>query len=212
MKKLKNSLIKHTDKSRLYQIPVPIIGLTGGISTGKSTVADLFRKKGIPVIDADKNVKNIYQMPETITFIKNKFPEVVHNHIIDFKKLREIVFSNTDAKILIEEFIYAHLPNEFKQAFYLFDNPPFIVYDVPLLFEKQLHLLVDVTICVYSSRKQQIERLIKRDQIDRSLAEKILANQQDIEVKKKLADFVILNTEKAEDLEINFNDFFLKLF
>lgn len=207
MKKLKNSLIKHTDATRLYQIPVPIIGLTGGIGTGKSTVSDFFRKKGIPVIDADKNVKNIYQLPATQVFIHKNFPTAFHEGRIDFKKLREIVFQNEDAKKLLEDYIYALMPNEFKQAFYQYNNPQFVVYDVPLLFEKNLHLLVDLSVCVYAPKNLQIERLIKRDNIDRELAEKMLANQMDIEEKKQLSDFVINNTGDINDLESEFEKF-----
>ncbi len=207
MKKLKDSLIKQTEDTRLYQIPVPIIGLTGGIGTGKSTVADLFRKKGIPVIDADKLVKNIYLKPETHTFIKKNFPEAYHDEKIDFRKIREIVFANQDSKELLENFIYSHMPFEFKQAFWEFNKPSFIVYDVPLLFEKKLHQLIDLSVCVYAPREVQIERLMSRDQIDRVLSENILANQIDIEEKKRLADFVIENISDLNKLETEFESF-----
>ncbi|MGZ3790070.1 MAG: dephospho-CoA kinase [Bacteriovorax sp.] len=204
MRKLKDSLVKHSPETRLYQIPVPIIGLTGGIGTGKSTVAELFRKKNIPVIDADKLVKNIYQMPETFAFIKKNFPQAIEEGKILFKKIREIVFINEDAKKLLENYIYSHMPNEFTGAFYQFSDPPFIVYDVPLLFEKKLHLLIDLSVCVYAPREMQIERLMTRDQTTRDLAENILSNQIDIEEKKRLADFVVNNTGSLQELEIEF--------
>ncbi len=205
MKKLKNNLVKLTQDSRLYQIPVPIIGLTGGIGTGKSTVADLFRKSGIPVIDADKNVKSIYQKPKTIQFIKENFPTAINEGVINFKKIREIVFINSDAKDLLEKYIYAQLPEEFKKAFLEFNEPTFVVYDVPLLFEKQLHLLVDLSICVYAPRETQITRLMARDHSTRELAESILDNQIDIEEKKKLADLVLTNTQDKSDLALQFD-------
>lgn len=200
MKKLKNKFIKQTEETRLYQIPVPIIGLTGGIGTGKSTVANLFKKEGIPVIDADQLVKNIYQRNETKKFIKSHFPGAIDQEQIQFKKLREIVFHNEEAKKLVEDYIYALMPDEFKRAYYQFNNPSFIVYDVPLLFEKQLHLLTDLSICIYSPKETQIERVLKRDQISRELAESILAKQFDIEEKRKIADFHIDNTGSIEDL------------
>src|SRR4051812_34511938 len=120
MRNLKNNLVKLTPDKRLYQIPCPIIGLTGGIGTGKSTVAELFRAENIPVIDADRLVKNIYQETETKEYIQRHFPAAVVNSEIDFKKLREIVFVNPDAKKLVEEFIYARMPLEFKKAFETF--------------------------------------------------------------------------------------------
>jgi dephospho-CoA kinase len=205
MRKLKSSLVKHVPENRLYQIPVPIIGLTGGIGTGKSTVAELFRKQNIPVIDADKLVKNIYQLPETFPFIKQNFPAAIEDGKIVFRKLREIVFINVDAKELLENYIYSHMPNEFKKAYAAFSNPEFIVYDVPLLFEKKLHLLIDLSICVYAPREVQIARLMARDNSPRDLAESILSHQIDIEEKKKLSDRIIENNGDLVALENNFN-------
>lgn len=206
-KKLKNNLVKLSAEKRLYQIPVPIIGLTGGIGTGKSTVATLLRKHGFAVIDADQNVKLVYQKPETLLFIKKNFPTAVLSDQIDFKKLREIVFINPDAKQLIEDYIYQHLPAVFLEAYKMFNNPSVIIYDVPLLFEKQLHLLVDASVCVYAPRETQIKRLMSRDHSTRELAEKILSNQLDIEEKKKLSDFIIENTGDIHLLEKNVEEF-----
>lgn len=201
MKKLKANWIKKTPLNRLYHIPVPIIGLTGGIATGKSTLANFFRKNDIPVIDADRLVKNIYQLPETKAFIKDNFPTTIIDDEIIFKKLREIAFQDETAKKLLEDFIYAHLPNEFKKAFVSFDDPKFVVYDVPLLFEKKLNEFIDFSICVYAPKNIQIERLIARDHSTIDLAEKIINQQMDIEVKKNLCDFVINNIGSPEELD-----------
>lgn len=207
MRKLKNNLVKLTAENRLYQIPVPIIGLTGGIGTGKSTAADMLRKNGLAVIDADANVKAVYKKPETLVFIKSHFPSAVINDQIDFKKLREIVFINPDAKLLVEDYIYARLPQAFLDAYTLLNKPSLIIYDVPLLFEKKLHLLVDVSVCVYAPRETQIERLMARDQSPRELAEKILSSQLDIEEKRKLSDFTIENTGDLHLLGKNIQEF-----
>lgn len=207
MRKLKSNLVKLTAEKRLYQIPVPIIGLTGGIGTGKSTVASLLKKHGLPIIDADQNVKTVYQKPETLVFIKKHFPSAIVDNQIDFKKLREIVFVNQESKQTVEDYIYMHLPSTFKEAYARFNNPPFIIYDVPLLFEKKLNPLVDVSVCVYAPRETQIQRLMARDHSTRELAEKILANQLDIEVKKELSDFTIENTGDLTILEKNVEEF-----
>lgn len=208
MKKLKNNLVRLSVERRLYNIPVPIIGLTGGIGTGKSTVAALLKKHGLAIIDADANVKAVYQRPETVEFIKNHFPSVVIvDDAIDFKKLREKVFSDLQAKQLIEDHIYAHLPQTFKEAYEKLNKPGFIIYDVPLLFEKKLNELVDVSVCVYAPRDVQVQRLMARDHSPRELAEKILSNQLDIEEKRKLSDFVIANTGDLNQLEKNVEEF-----
>ncbi|MDO9183075.1 MAG: dephospho-CoA kinase [Bacteriovorax sp.] len=200
MKSLKNNLISKNASTRLYHLPVPIIGLTGGIGTGKSTVARILADKGIPVIDADKLVKNIYQKHETVKFISHHFPDAIKDGTIDFKKLREIVFQDETAKKLVEDYIYAYLPIEFKKSIEELINPLFIVYDVPLLFEKKLNELVDISVCVYAPKKIQIKRIVSRDKSSTELAQKILENQMDIEQKKVLADFVISNTESQEQL------------
>lgn len=201
MKNLAAKWITKDQKTRLYQIPVPIIGLTGGIGTGKSSVAEILRKKNIPVIDADRLVKNIYQKAETVEFVAKHFPHVIKEGAIVFKELRETAFVDTLAKKLIEDFIYSYLPGEFKKSYSEFKNPQFIFYDVPLLFEKKLNELVDLSVCVYAPREVQIKRIINRDKSSKELAIKILDNQMDIEEKKKLADLVIPNTSDLKDLK-----------
>jgi len=207
MKKLKSKWITKNPENRLYQMPVPIIGLTGGIGTGKSTVSDILRKKNIAVIDADKLVKNIYTFPETLDFISNHFPLAFQNGAIDFPKLREIVFADSAAKKSIEDFIYTYLPSEFKKAYEELNNPEFIVYDVPLLFEKKLDEKVDLTVCVYAKRKTQIERLLSRDKSTPELAEKMLASQMEIDEKKRLSDILIDNQNDLEALNFSIEEF-----
>lgn len=201
MKNLKAKFVKLTPDSRLYHIPVPIIGLTGGIATGKSTVAHILKEKNIPVIDADKLVKNIYQKSATLEFIIKHFPDVVIDSQIVFKSLRETVFVDQVAKKLVEDYIYALLPEEFKIAFNAFEKPKFIVYDVPLLFEKGLDKYIDLSVCVYAPRSEQLERLMLRDKSSHELANKILNSQMDIEEKKKKAGWVLENIGSVEELK-----------
>lgn len=213
---LKPEFISKTVKTRLYQLDLPIIGLTGGIATGKSTVAELLKTSGLQVLSADQLVKNIYGTTEAKEFIQTHFPQVIENNFIVFKKLREIVFSDPLAKKEVEDFIYSKLPQTFLNAKNeLVKNHPqmkCLIYDVPLLFEKGLFLKVDLSICVYLTRNEQKERLMKRDQIGAELAERILNEQWDIEVKKSKADTVIENTGTLKDLEIAVNQFVTKHF
>lgn len=205
MKKLKANLVSKSIETRLYQIPVPIVGLTGGIATGKSTVAELFRESGFQVIDADKLVKSIYQKKLSLEFIKTHFPSAILANSINFKILRELAFKNPENQLSLETFIYSQMPEAFKDAYNKLPQSEVIIYDVPLLFEKKLNLLIDVSICIYSPKKLQLERLIARDNIDASLAENILSKQIDIEEKKKIADFIIPNITNLSDLKNNFN-------
>ncbi len=212
MKKLKANLISKKATSRLYQIPVPIIGLTGGIATGKSTVAQYFRDIGVSVIDADRLVKSIYSKDSSLAFIQTHFPSAIFNNAIDFKTLRELAFLNSANQQTLEQFIYAQMPEAFKKAYSELPKNEVVVYDVPLLFEKKLDELIDLSLCVYLPENIQIERLMNRDHIERSLAKKILSKQMNIEDKKKKSQYVISNTMTLHDLKIQFESLCHQIF
>lgn len=202
-KKLKNKWVTKTAATRLYHIKNPILGLSGGIATGKSTVSKILKENGYFIIDADKLVKAIYQKAETIQFVTNHFPACVDKGIIDFKLLRQEVFSKAESKTQIEQFIYQRMPEAFKEEAKMASAEEVIIYDVPLLFEKGLHLLVDQSICVYCSSQLQVERVMVRDQSSRELAEKIIDQQMSIEDKKIKADWIIDNSATFLELEAN---------
>jgi dephospho-CoA kinase len=208
---LNTKWITKNQKNRLYQIHIPVIGLTGGIASGKSTIAELFRENDIPVIDADKLVKNIYQNIETIDFIKKNFPEVIDNDSIVFPRLRELAFNSLEIKTKLEKFIYSYLPSEFTKVFNQLPLVSFAIYDVPLLFEKGLDQYLDATICVYAPREIQIKRLMSRDLINFELAQKILDQQISIEEKKSKADLVIDNSGTIEQIRNNFQNLLAQL-
>jgi dephospho-CoA kinase len=178
---------------------VPIIGLTGGIATGKSTVANLFSKRGHHVISADLLVKEIYATDEALTFVGKNWPAAVVNRAIDFKRLRALAFGDSQIRTLLEQFIYARLPERFLA--HLPATAPFVIYDVPLLFEKGLDAAVDLVICVAITSELQRQRLIARDHISEELADSILAAQWDIDEKKRLSTIVIENDCSLSELE-----------
>lgn len=203
--KLKSNYISLTSENRLYQTDIPIIGLTGGIATGKSQVSKLLAN--LPIIDADKNVKEIYATNESKEFILKHFPQAIVKQDIDFKILRSIVFSDEKAKNHIENYIYSKLPAVFNSHLNKLGNIDFVIYDVPLLFEKGLDKLIDVSVVVYAPENIQKQRLIQRDQISEELAQKIINSQLNIEIKKKKANFVIDNSATLEDLAKNVDQF-----
>ena len=210
--RLKKKFTTLTKDTRLYGLEFPIIGLTGGIATGKSLASDYLSDRGYNVICADTLVKKIYSKKESISFIKKEFPESIKNQFIDFKKLRSLFFSSEEIKKKIEDFIYSQMPQQFELAVEKLNNPRYIFYDVPLLFEKKLETKVDLSICIYAPFDLQKERLLKRDQIDENLANEIIKSQIGIERKKELATFSIDNTKSKENFIENLDNCLKKVF
>ena len=104
------------------------------------------------------------------------------------------------------------MPQEFESAAEKLNNPPYVFYDVPLLFEKKLETKVDLSICIYAPFDLQKERLLKRDQIDENLANEIIKSQIGIERKKELATFSIDNTKSKENFIENLDECLKKVF
>lgn len=196
---------------RIHGLDTPIIGLTGGIATGKSTVSQMLREEGVAVIDADALVKDVYRYPEAKKFIKEVCPEAIKQDEIHFPTLREKFFTNSELKAAIENFIYQHLPQAFMEAFGKFKKPQFVVYDVPLLFEKGIDNKVDLTVLVYAPRKLQHARLLERDGKLESMADEILNQQMDIEDKKYKAQFIIDNSSTMTELKEEVRSFLRKI-
>jgi len=199
--KIKPDFIRLNETNRLYKISKPLIGLTGGVATGKSTVTHKLIQMGFPIINADKLVHQIYAKESSLEFIKDHFPSAITGAKINFPTLRKIFFDNTNAQKKIENFIYAQLENEFLKKAEELNQHNFLIYDVPLLFEKGLNQLVDQSICVYTDQNTQIARMIKRDNIDETLAHKMIKAQIDIERKRDLSDWVIENNTSLADLD-----------
>lgn len=213
MHKLNKTHILEDPKARLYQIKTPLIGLTGSIATGKSTVSKILREKGFKIIDADELVKNIYRLDETFDFISQIEPICIKDHQIDFKVLRERFFNDAEIKNKIEGYIYSKLPKQFHQELAKLGPQldEVVIYDIPLLFEKQLESKFDLNVLVYAPYKLQLKRLIKRDHIPKENAQNIIQSQIDIEKKKSLANFVIDNSSEVSELKNQVDHFLQKI-
>ena len=188
-------------QQRLHQMDTPIIGLTGGIASGKSTVASLLSEMGVVVISADKLVKQLYEQKQTLDFIQKNFPQCIKNGNIHFPSLRKKAFQDKSARTSLEDFIHPRLPELFKKTVDGFRPlPDSIVYDIPLLFEKNLESQFDLVVCVYCHPEKQKKRLLARDNIDETLALAMIKEQMDIDIKRKKADVVIDNSGTMKQL------------
>ncbi len=200
--KLNPTYIRLNSKSRLYGLDIPIIGLTGGIATGKSSASKILRQLGASIIDADRLIKHIYSLPQTMSFLRSISPESISGNHINFQYLREQFFKHRDLKSQLENFLYSKLPKAFEHFLKELKDPEFIIYDVPLLFEKKLESKIDITVLIYAPKETQLERIIKRDGCSLDTANNILLAQDPIDSKRSKADFCIDNLDSLKELEL----------
>lgn len=181
-----------------------IIGITGGIASGKSTVTEFLRQKGFQVVDADAVVHQL-QKPggQLYQVLVEHFGEkiLLENGELNRPLLASLIFSNpeeqewskrTQGEIIREEL--AALRNQFAQTEALF------FMDIPLLFEQDYASWFDETWLIYVNREIQLERLMKRDQISKEAAESRLNSQWPLERKISLASHSLDNNGNQEQL------------
>ena len=176
------------------------IALTGGISTGKSTVCNLFKLHGFLTIDADKIAHRL--LDENSHKIASMFGEqYVENGKVLRKELGKIIFSNEENKLKLEALLHPLIKEEIIKESKIFEeqNKPYFV-DIPLFFEK-MHYHIPKSLVIYTPKNLQIERLMKRDNISEDEAKLKISNQMDIEEKRKLADMVIDNSQNLKHLQ-----------
>ncbi|MCT7589520.1 dephospho-CoA kinase [Aliarcobacter butzleri] len=176
------------------------IALTGGISTGKSTVCNLLKLHGFLTIDADKIAHKL--LDENSSKIEEMFgKEYVENGKVLRKELGKIIFSNEENKLKLEALLHPLIKEEIikESKIYEEQNKPYFV-DIPLFFEK-MHYPISKSLVIYTPKELQIQRLMKRDNIDEKEAKLKISNQMDIEEKRKLANIVIDNSKDLKHLQ-----------
>lgn len=176
------------------------IALTGGISTGKSTVCNLFKLHGFLTIDADLIAHRL--LDENSSKIATMFGEqYVQNGKVLRKELGKIIFSNEENKLKLEALLHPLIKEEIIKESKIFEeqNKPYFV-DIPLFFEK-MQYPISKSLVIYTPKELQIKRLMKRDNIDEDEAKLKISNQMDIEEKRKLANMVIDNSKDLKHLQ-----------
>ena len=176
------------------------IALTGGISTGKSTVCNLFKLHGFLTIDADVIAHKL--LDENSSKIASMFGnQYVQDNKVLRKELGKIIFSNEENKLKLEALLHPLIKEEIIKESRIFEeqNKPYFV-DIPLFFEK-MNYPISKSLVIYTPKELQIQRLMKRDNIDENEAKLKISNQMDIEEKKKLSNMVIDNSKDLKHLQ-----------
>src|SRR6056297_2278668 len=182
-----------------------IIGLTGGIATGKSTAAEYLKKKGAKIIDANQISNKITQKGEKgWKRVIDEFGKDIlkEDGEFDREKLGEIVFSDAAKRKKLESLLHPLIIYEMKEeAHEYLEKNQIVVFMAPLLYETGLNRFCDQVWVISASKKTQIKRLGKRNNLDRDAALKRINSQLSIEEKKKKADVVIENNSTIEELK-----------
>ncbi len=182
-----------------------ILGLTGGIGSGKSTVSKIFLSMGIKVFDADLIAKDILETEQVKEEIKEKLGKEFINlksNSVDKELLKKEVFNNSKKLNILNGIVHPRVVDIYIKKYLEFkDKKEIVIFDVPLLFEVNLERYCDKVIVVDIDLKVQIERIKNRDNIDVALINKIIAAQMSREERNIKADILIENNGSLEELK-----------
>ncbi|KAJ8414386.1 hypothetical protein AAFF_G00052560 [Aldrovandia affinis] len=182
-----------------------LVGLTGGIASGKSTVSSVLRDLGCPIIDADVVARQVVEpnSPAYRRIVQHFGPDILlENGEIDRQKLGQIIFSSTEKRRLLNSITHPEIHKAmFKQILlYFLRGYRYVVLDVALLFEtRRLTRFLNHTVVVYCDPATQLARLMQRDELTQEQAEGRIASQMPLNEKRGLASHVIENSGSRED-------------
>jgi len=182
------------------------IALTGGIATGKSTVASLLYLNGMRVIDADTISHDILDASDG--WVRDEFgAKYVYHDKVDRAKLGNLIFSDPYAKKKLEDFLHPKIKAEIEKQSEKQDGFKFpYLIDIPLFFENNSYDIKD-SVVVYTPRDIQLERFMKRNNYDKEESLKRINSQMPIDEKKKMATWVIDNSKNLKHLQKECEDF-----
>ncbi|RLA20247.1 MAG: dephospho-CoA kinase [Gammaproteobacteria bacterium] len=193
-----------------------IIGITGGIGCGKTTVTDLFSELGVPVSDADVIAHQLVKpgqpaLNEIIaTFGKHI---TLENGQLDRSRLRQLIFDNPKSKRVLENILH---PLVYQQMNHWASQQkaPYVIFSIPLLIETNHQDSVDRVLIIDLSQEQQISRVVERDGLTEKEVSRIISNQASRSHRRQVADDLIRNDSSPEQLRkqvSNLHKFYLEL-
>lgn len=180
-----------------------IIGLTGGIGSGKSTVAQFFRELGVKVLDSDQITRRLME-PQTKAFhsiVQHFGPDIVKaDGTLDRGKLRTRVFQSSSDRLFLEDLLHPEVKTEIEKERHASDSSPYFVVEIPLLIEAEFQDAVDRILVVDCSKETQIERVSKRDSSEHEEIKAIMESQVSREQRLQFADDVMENEGSLDAL------------
>ncbi|WP_295363836.1 dephospho-CoA kinase [uncultured Succinivibrio sp.] len=184
-----------------------VVGLTGGIACGKTSIASLFASLGVPVVDADKVARDVVKVGSPLLkVLAGEFGEDIlkEDGSLNRRRLREIVFDPNDkSKLLVLNSLMAPaIHKELKKQIFS-HHSDYVIAMIPLLFEHKLEFLVDRILVVDVDDDLQLKRVMARDNISIELARSMIENQVSREYRVKKADDLIESDDSPLDKKLN---------
>ncbi len=182
------------------------IAVTGGAASGKSTVCRRFREKGLTVICLDEVSRDLMQpgKPVFTRVVRDFGPEVIlDDGTLDRATLRSMISGDPGARAKLENVVQPAILEEMECQIRTSESrqEPFVVVEVPLLFELNMENRFDVTVLVALSEEVQVARLVQRDNVTEDEARRLMALQMPLDQKRSRADIVIDNNGSPENLD-----------
>ena len=196
-----------------------VIGLTGGIGTGKSTVSQILRKKKFPVIDLDTISHEVIKIPKVIEKIVENFGKEVLENSGNFEnennairilreKLGKIIFENKEKRLLLNSIMHPEILHTMREQISKYKKSNKIIFvEIQLLFEVQWEKEFDYILLISAKKSTQIRRILERDKRSENDALNIINSQLPLDEKKKRSDFVIENDGNIEELKEKIDKF-----
>lgn len=184
-----------------------VVALSGGVASGKSTIANLFAQLGVPIIDADIIARQVVEVgTEALAQIVKHFSTeiLLPNGELDRSQLREIIFNNDHERLWLNNLLHPII-HQITQKQIAKQTAPYVIWVVPLLIENNLHQLADRILMVDVPETLQMERLIYRDKISESLAKRMIRTQVPLAERLSYADDIIVNNGNLASLSEQVN-------
>ena len=195
-----------------------VIGLTGGIGTGKSTVSQILKEKDFPVIDLDIISHEVIKFPKVMEkIIENFGKEVLEynntgNWIISREKLGRVIFGNREKRLILNSIMHPEILRIMREKILEYKKENKIIFvEIQLLFEVQWEKEFDYILLVSAEKDTQVKRILARDKRSKEEALSIINSQMSLDEKKKRSDYVIENDGNIQDLEKKVDDFLKKI-
>jgi len=181
-----------------------LVGITGGIGSGKTTFSNHLKKLGYLVHESDVVVSEVYTNPKKqfLSFVRKKISQnAVKQNKINKKEVANVIFSNKTTKKLLERYIHKEVQNS-REAFIkknIKKKKRIIFADIPLLFENKLEKNFDFVVCIISSKKNRIKRVLKNKKFTKENLNKIINAQTSDKERRKRSHIIINNNKTKKD-------------